>query len=152
MKKPVPDLDARIRSKLAAEAGSSTVQAHTDTPTSKAPNAKGDRWQTLNQFVEVVGPRLSLAERWVWVTMFKYAQGGVCLTSVRRLAEGGGLSRSTVEAALRRLVEVKLVWPVWLSHDKSKPSRYGVHPNPSACLGKVLTPHEPSRRSGRMKR
>jgi hypothetical protein len=137
----VLDLDARYRAKVAAEQSSEpTAPSRNGTPSAngkaKPGAAKGDRWQTLNQFVETVGPRLSLAERWVWVTM----------------SEGGGISRSTAEAAIRRLCDLKLIWPVWLSHDKSKPSKYGVHPNPSACLSRILEGKKPSRPSGRMKR
>ncbi len=107
------------------------------------------RWQTLNQFVDLVGPRLSLADRWVWMKMFRLAMHGVCETSVRQLA-AGGISRSTAEGAIRSLCELGLIWPVRLSRDKSKASKYGLHPNPAVCLDRLLKGSEPSRSAGRI--
>jgi hypothetical protein len=42
------------------------------------------------------------------------------------------------------------VWPIWKSSDKSKASKYGIHPNPAACLSRVIGEAEPSRSSVRI--
>lgn len=111
---------------------------------------KGDRWRAYNAFVDVISPRMTLAERAVWHVMFRHARGWVCETTVRNVAHSAAVSRSTAEAAMHRLVTSGLVWAIWKSSDKSKPSKYGIHPNPEACLAKVIEGNEPSRSSGQL--
>jgi hypothetical protein len=110
------------------------------------PHDRG-RWQTLNQFIDTIFPHLSLAERTVWMLMFRHARDGVCETTVRLLAQGATISRSTAETALAKLERYGLVWTIWKSRDKSKGSRFGIHPNPAQCLPKLTTVEagEPSR-------
>ena len=119
-------------------------------PASPSARRKGDRWAALNGFVDVIAPRLSLAERSVWTLMFRHARGWVCETSVRFVAQGAAVSRSTAEAALARLQRAGLVWPITKSRHKGSASRYGMHPDPAACLGRLLADGEPSRPSGRL--
>jgi hypothetical protein len=146
------DLDARLKAKREARRAKSHTAGDEPAGGDDEPRRKSKRrFETLNQFVFLVGPRLSLAERWVWQVMFTHAKDGVCLTSVRQL-EKTGVSCSTAAKALKRLCELKLVWPIWLSRDKSTPSKYGVHPNPSECLAPILADQEPYRSSVRMKR
>jgi len=97
--------------------------------------------------VDVIAPRLALADRAVWHVMFRHTRHGVCETTVRMLANAVGVSRSTAEAALRRLIASGLVWTIWKSSDKSKASKYGIHGNPSACLPRLIGNDEPSRSS-----
>lgn len=113
---------------------------------------KGDRWAAYNAFVDDIAPRLTLAERAVWHVMFRHARNGRVETTVRMLANAAAVSRSTAEAALRRLVASGLVWAIWKSPDKSKASKYGIHGNPAACLPRLTGQDEPSRSSGRIKR
>lgn len=139
------DFDARYKAKRDAKRGKlPTVDGEPVVGGEEARTKSKRRFETLNQFVFLVGPRLSLAERWVWQVMFTHAKDGVCLTSVRQL-EKTGISCSTAAKALKRLCELELVWPIWLSRDKSTPSKYGVHPNPSVCLPKILSAQEPYR-------
>lgn len=137
---PPPDLNARARKRLTV---SSTAAPQARLPTDG--NSKIGRWATYNQFIDTIAPSLTLAERAVWHVMFRHARNGTCETSVRMLATAAKVSRSTAEAGLHRLVACGVVWPIWKSHDKSKASKYGMHPAPAACLSRVIQQPEPSR-------
>ena len=153
----VTDLDRRIaqrqrRPKPAAAAegqGAADKAATADTAPQPA-FRKGGRWITFNTFMDVIAPRLTLAERAVWLVMFRHARGGVCETTVRMLATAAGVSRSTAEAAVQQLVTSGLVWAIWKSRDKGKASKYGIHANPDRCVHRLPTKDEPSRSSGRL--
>jgi DNA-binding transcriptional ArsR family regulator len=136
-------LDERVE-RTHAKAAADRAAAPASTSRRKPP--KGDRWQTLNQFVDVIAPRLTLAERAVWLVAFRHARGGIAELTVRTLAKAAGVSRSTAEASLMRLTEAGLVWIVFRSKDRTRGSRFGIHPSPGDCLGKVL--NRPDRRDG----
>jgi hypothetical protein len=139
---PPVDLAARARQRCATAA-----------PPRPAPakdKGGGDRWHTYNEFVDHVAPLLSLADRAVWHVMFRHARHGVCETTERQLAEGAGVSCSTVAAALKRLRDAGLVWPIWLSKSKGTGSKWGIHARPRKCREKLGTPHEPPRPSVRV--
>jgi DNA-binding transcriptional regulator YhcF (GntR family) len=89
--------------------------------------------------MDVIAPHLTLAERAVWLIMFRHARGGTCETTVRMLAAGAGIGRATAERALRELTKAGLVRAVWKSCDKSKASKYAMHPHPHQCLGNLRT-------------
>jgi len=136
------DLAARARQRLAA----ARPEAAPQTRPKNATKGKGaDRWAAFNAFVDVVAPQLSLAERAVWIVMFRHARGWVADTSVRHLSQGAKVSRSTAEASLARLVRFGLVWPIIKSSHKGTASKYGIHPDPSACLERLLKAGDPSR-------
>jgi hypothetical protein len=122
-----------------AKAGQPTASA-SDKPQPR----KGDRWATLNTFVDVIAPRLTLAERAVWLVMFRHARDGKCETTVRMLANGAAVSRSTAEIALRRLEACGLVSVIWKSKDKARASKYGINGQPHVCLPRLMA-DEPSR-------
>lgn len=109
---------------------------------------KGGRWQTFNQFVDVISPHLSLAERAVWLVLFRVARNGVCETSERRLAAACRIEKKTAGGALRQLVALRLAWPVYLSTNKEKASKYGLNPVPADRLAEVLRRSERQIRSG----
>lgn len=157
----VTDLDRRQAERVAqlkrarvepaaVEAQGATDKALTANAAQQPAARKGDRWITFNAFMDVIAPRLRLAERMVWLVMFRHARGGVCETTVRMLATAAGVSRSTAEAALQRLVTSGLVWAIWKSRDKGKASKYGIHAHPDRCLHRLPTKDEPSRSSGRL--
>ncbi len=107
---------------------------------------KGDRWATLNSFVDVIAPRLTLAERAVWLVMFRYSRNGVCDTSERAIATQAAIDKASAGRALRRLVELRLVWPLFKSNRKGTSSRYGIHPQPAACLVAAIAADDERRR------
>lgn len=159
----VTDLDRRQAERVAqlkrarvepaaVEAQGATDKAATADTAPQPAFRKGDRWAAYNAFVDDIAPRLTLAERAVWHVMFRHARNGRVETTVRMLANAAAVSRSTAEAALRRLVASGLVWAIWKSPDKSKASKYGIHGNPAACLPRLTGQDEPSRSSGRIKR
>ncbi|MFM7137889.1 MAG: hypothetical protein ACKO1M_12610 [Planctomycetota bacterium] len=95
------------------------------------------RWQTFNEFVDVIGPELTLAEREVWHVMFRHARGGVVETTARNMATACRINKATVARAHAHLEAVGLIWPIWKSLDRSRPSKYGINPRPAACLAKL---------------
>lgn len=102
----------------------------------------GDRWATFNAFMDHIAPRLTLAERAVWLVMFRNARDGMCETTVRMLATAANVSISTTQAALNRLHTIGLVRPIWKSRDRAKASRYGIHHRPSDCLHELMQHNE----------
>jgi hypothetical protein len=105
------------------------------------------RWAAYNQFVDVIAPRLSLAEQAIWQSMFRNARDGVCTTSARRLADSVGVNKATASRAIQTLERFELVRPLWKSTDKSKASRYGMHPRPADCLPKVIAADDARRQA-----
>lgn len=139
---PVTDMDRRqaerrAQNKAASgpvpDAGKPTAPSKAQQPAAR----KSDRWATYNAFVDVIAPRLTLAERAVWHIMFRHARNGVCETTARLLASAADISPTTAQAALSRLHRAGLVWPIWKSKDKAKASRYGIHSSPAACLARL---------------
>ncbi len=108
---------------------------------------KADRWATLNSFVDVIAPRLTLAERAVWLVMFRHSRGGICETSERAIATQAQIDKVSAGNALRRLAELRLVWSMFKSPNKSKLSRYGLHPSPDACLPAVIAADDARRKA-----
>jgi hypothetical protein len=131
------DLAARARLRCAATATDSTP-ASTSTSRKATAMPKGDRWRTLNSFVDVIAPHLKPATRWVWITMFRRARDGRCETTVRKLAAATGMDKATASRALTTLTRAGLVWVIWHARDKGRDSAYGIHPTPADCLAKIM--------------
>lgn len=148
MKQAVGSVDANVRAHRATVVASrepidgTTNPAKGDSPRRRDKSRAGDRWATLNAFVDVIAPRLTLAERAVWLVMFRHARDGVVQTSERQLATAARIDKATAGRALRQLVELRLAWPVMKSRSKESTSRYGLHPRPSACLSAVVAKAE----------
>lgn len=151
----ITDLDRRQaqrvkqsqRERQAAAASAGVSQAVADKPATagehQQPAArKGDRWATFNAFMDLIAPRLTLAERAVWLVMFRHARNGVVQASERQLSTAANIDKVTAGRALRRLVELRLVWPVFKSTNKGSASRYGLHPHPDSCLAGVMAEQE----------
>lgn len=134
------------------ESGQVIVEAE---PASPAPAAKPagskpvatpaahGRWQTFNQFVDVVGPELTLAEREVWHVMFRHTRNGVVETTARQLATAAKIDKETVWLAQRRLEAAGLIRTIFKSKDRSKPSKYALDPCPAARLPTLLSRRSP---------
>jgi hypothetical protein len=144
---------ARSQAARRKSEGSKSVDGQASKPKpGKASRESVSRWGTFNTFMDVIAPRLSLPERSVWLVMFRYARAGVCKVSERRLAEQVGIDKATAGRALRQLVELRLVWPVFKSSSKGSESRYGVHPQPEACLAAAIALHDGRRDAGHQRR
>lgn len=109
-----------------------------------ATRRSGDRWRAFNSFMDVIAPRLTLAERAVWLVMFRHARNGVVQTSERQLATAADIDKATAGRALRRLTALRLTWPIRKSTNKAMQSQYAIHPNPAACLAAVIVAEVPS--------
>jgi len=131
------DLAARGRAKRAERFGA----APTSKPTQAAP-AKGkptrDNWRTYNQFMDVIEPHLTLAERGVWQKMFRRSRDGQCQTTARKLAGTMTINKATVSRAIATLTGAGLIWVISHARDKGKDSCYGIHPTPADCLARLL--------------
>jgi hypothetical protein len=138
------NLAAHQASRMGAAADADAPQSMPRRPPKahRGRRAKGDRWATYNEFVDVIAPRLTLAERAVWYVMFRHTRGGTCQTSERAIAQQVGIDKATAGRALRQLVCLKLVWAVFKSTSKGAPSLYGMHPHPAACLSVTLATHD----------
>jgi hypothetical protein len=146
----------RHRARRMADCPPADSQAKAGQPTASASDKpqprKGDRWATLNTFVDVIAPRLTLAERAVWLVMFRYSRSGVCDTSERAIATQAAIDKASAGRALRRLVELRLVWPVFKSNRKGTSSRYGIHPRPAACLPAAIAADDARRHAAHQRR
>jgi hypothetical protein len=100
--------------------------------------AKPDRWHTLNQFVDQIGPHLSLATREVWYRLLRYSTNGVTETTMRRMAQSARMNKATVANAIKVLESVGLIRTIQQSDTHGKNSKYRIHPRPVDCLPKVL--------------
>jgi len=132
------DLNAVLMGKRKAREAELPATAPARAPLARPVSPAGDRWQALNQFVDLIAPRLSLAERAVWLVLYRHARDGVVDVSSRGLATAARVNKATASRALRTFEAVGIVWPIWKSTDRSKGSQYGLHPRPSECLAKVL--------------
>jgi len=132
------DLNAVLMGKRKAREAASPATAPARAPLAKPASPASDRWQTLNAFVDVIAPRLTLAERAVWFVLYRHARDGVVDVSSRGLATAAAVDKMTVVRALRVLEAVGLVWPVWKSGRKGSPSKYAMHHRPGECLARVL--------------
>jgi len=114
------------------ERGRTPQQAKRETPTEASKN----RWQTLNQFVDLVAPVIAKNEVLVWLLLFRHSRNGTVETSERRIAAALRLTRTSAGRALRGLTAGGFVWPIYRSTSKGACSKYGLHPNPAACIAR----------------
>jgi hypothetical protein len=125
------------REKRVAQVGNGTAP-HGSFSRRREKGRDQQRWATLNTFVDVIAPRLTLAERAVWLVMFRHARDGIVQTSERQLSTAARIDKATAGKALRQLVKLKLAWVMMKSASKESTSRYGLHPSPSVCLPAVI--------------
>jgi hypothetical protein len=140
-------LRADARAKMMANPGNGIpsvtprgTPARAAAPKAKPGKPAGDagRWATLNAFVDIIAPHLTLAEQAVWVRLYRWCREGKVSASTRQIAAGCGITAKTATAAVKGLRDVGLVWVVSLSHHKGTASVYGLHPHPDRCLGKCM--------------
>jgi len=140
-------LSERTGGATPAAAGSSSSTAAFSPPAQNQKattptDGKGQRWLTFNAFMDSIAPRLTLAERTVWLVMFRHARNGTCVISERAIARHANIDKATAGKALRQLVALRLVWVVFKSTHKESLSRYGVHPSPADRQAAVIKLHD----------
>ena len=79
------------------------------TPHKKPPKRDGNRWNELNQFIDVTMRDLTPAQTAVWLTLFRDCRKGVATTSQSDIARRCGLRRPTVSGAIGELEALGLV-------------------------------------------
>ncbi len=88
------------------------------------------RWQTLNQFVDVVLRDLSGGEAAVWLVLFRDARNGKATTAITDLATRCGMSRRGITKALALLKEKRLVAVIRRGSAAGAPNVYAVRGGP----------------------
>jgi DNA-binding transcriptional ArsR family regulator len=86
----------------------------------------GERFKTLNGFVDFTLADLSRAEIAVWLILYRDTRDGTARTGYDDLARRAGLNRRNVGRALRRLEERRLVQVVYRGGFHRGLSRYRV--------------------------
>ena len=84
------------------------------------------RWEMFNKFIDLAPTELTPAQRVVWMTMFRRADGkdNTLESSIRVLASQTGLTDKTVQRALVKLVKTGWLMYVFKSPSKGTPSRF----------------------------
>ena len=86
------------------------------------------RWEMFNKFIDLTLNELTPAQRMVWLTMFRRADGkdNTLESSVRVLASQTGLTDKTVQRALVKLVKTGWLMYIFKSPSKGTPSRFRI--------------------------
>ena len=84
------------------------------------------RWEMFNKFIDLTLTELTPAQRVVWMTMFRRADGkdNTLESSVRVLSSQTGLTDKTVQKAVATLVEQGWLMYIFKSPSKGTPSRF----------------------------
>lgn len=88
----------------------------------------GDRFATLNAFIDFTAGTLNRADLLVWLTLYRDTRDGTAATSQADIARRCGLSDRTVRRALDRLENAGLVKVVFRGGLRRGCSRYRVLP------------------------
>ena len=79
------------------------------TPDKKQPKRDGNRWQELNQFIDISLRDLNRRQLAVWLILFRDARKGIAATSQTDIARRSGLQRPTVSTTIGELEALGLV-------------------------------------------
>jgi len=79
------------------------------TPHKKTTKRDGNRWNELNQFIDVTMRELTPAQTAVWLTLFRDERKSVSKSAQTYIAERCGLSRESVSRAINELERRGLV-------------------------------------------
>jgi hypothetical protein len=101
------------------------------TPKGRSEDAK--RWDTLNEFEDVIAPHLTTAAQSVWHHLFRHCRGGATKSSARDMALNRGIDLKTASKALAHVIAVGLVGYVFKSAHKGERSVFWLHLHPSEC-------------------
>lgn len=91
------------------------------------------RWDTLNEFEDVIAPHLTTAEQSVWHHLFRHWCKGATKSSARDMALNRGIDLKTASKALAHVIAVGLVGYVFKSAHKGERSVFWLHLHPSEC-------------------
>jgi hypothetical protein len=98
--------------------------------TGKAKGQSGERFKTLNTFVDFALAELSRAEIAVWLILYRDTRDGSARTAYDDLARRAGCNRRNVGRAIRRLERLDLLKVIHRGGLGRGPSRYRVRPLP----------------------
>ena len=124
-----PSFEERRRQQIEQdelERGGKVQHAKREKPT----QASKTRWQTLNQFVDLVLRDLSGGEVAVWLVLFRDARDGKARTGITDLATRCGMSRRGITKALALLKEKRLVEVIRRGSAAGAPNVYAVRGAP----------------------
>ncbi len=110
------------------EAKAKPTRSKRERKASKA--AAGDRFATLNSFVDQIARHLSPVDVTVWLVLYRDCRGDQCSASNRDLVRRTGCGLRSIARAMKRLRQVGLIEPLKLSTCKGEPSLYRLHPMP----------------------
>lgn len=88
--------------------------------------ATGDRFQTLNNFVDFTLQSLTRADIVVWMILFRDTRDGIANTSQAHIALRAGTSDRTVRTSIKRLESLGLLKVVYRGGLNRGSSRYRV--------------------------
>ena len=98
-----------------------------DPPNKKTPKRDQNRWNELNQFIDVTMRELSPRHIAVWLCLFRDCRNGVASVSQAYIAERCGLRRPTVSTAIAELEALGLVTTIHTGGVGRGVSKYRVH-------------------------
>lgn len=118
----------------AAERSAQSRRDRSGTPTPAAGNARsaarrsGDRWATLNTFVDAVLADATEAEVRVWLVLYRdVKQGGLARVGMTDIARRAGLTRRAVVNAIAALKARQAVEVVTRGSINGTPNAYRLH-------------------------
>jgi hypothetical protein len=104
-------------------------EGHAAPAKGKPARPRGDRFATLNAFVDFTMQGLSRAESLVWLILFRDTKpDGIAQTSQADLARRAGVDVRTVKRAVTRLSRQGLLTVVFRGSLRRGPSAYRIHP------------------------
>ena len=106
--------------------GSNTTPQKPQIASVKPKRQSYGRWEMFNKFIDMTLTELTPAQRVVWMTMFRRADGkdNTLESSVRVLASQTGLTDKTVQQSIAKLVETGWLRYIFKSPSKGTPSRF----------------------------
>ena len=85
------------------------VNPRSKTTKRSSPKEVGNRWQMLNEFIDVTLRDLRPAEAKVWMVLFRDSRNGISKVAQTHIAERCGITRESVSRAIKELEQRELV-------------------------------------------
>lgn len=125
------------------EATIAAGEAETGRPARRSPTATskavGQRWVTMNQFIDDIARHLDDTERATWHVLYRHADAATSTVEVgiATMAEKVGRSTRSVMRAIDQLVSYGLLERLHRGRRQTGPSRYRLATRPADSLDKV---------------